>query len=517
MNESETTHELTEFLQLLSLDDQAIDESEVNNTPVFTEAVRQSALAGEAKDGSGLTQYGLLGADVPKLRGYKVVDGAPSQQAPFIYYNIKAPSSVFICGSQGSGKSHTLSCLLENFLIPSQANRLPEPLTGIVFHFDPFLSEDRGNPCEAAYLSSHPQVKVRVLCPPTNVGPIKRAYKGLPNVDVQELRLGQGSLTTRRMLDLMAVSPGPDGSLPLYCQIVIRILRDLRIKQQLSGGGFNYGEFKQELSRQNLTPGQKGPLEQRLDTLESFMAKEDVEGRLRTVCANKTATTWMPKAGHLTIVDLSCPTVTAESACAMFNICLSLFLEQDTLVGRVVALDEAHKYMTDGGESQALTEALLSSIRLQRHLGTRLLIATQEPTISPKLLDLCSVTIVHRFSSPAWLETLKRHLAAATAGVILGTGGYREPVGALMDRIVALRQGEALLFSPSAIVDIGNGIMKHGTTQNGQNGCTNGAGSANGEHDVGTDQRVVHLGQGIIHIRVRKRITQDGGKSVMAG
>lgn len=173
MNESETTHELTEFLQLLSLDDQAIDESEVNNTPVFTEAVRQSALAGEAKDGSGLTQYGLLGADVPKLRGYKVVDGAPSQQAPFIYYNIKAPSSVFICGSQGSGKSHTLSCLLENFLIPSQANRLPEPLTGIVFHFDPFLSEDRGNPCEAAYLSSHPQVKVRVLCPPTNVGPIK--------------------------------------------------------------------------------------------------------------------------------------------------------------------------------------------------------------------------------------------------------------------------------------------------------------------------------------------------------
>ena len=43
------------------------------------------------------------------------------------------------------------------------------------------------------------------------------------------------------------------------------------------------------------------------------------------------------------IVDLSCPCVTAEGACALFNMCLSLFLEQQTTTGRVVALDEAHK------------------------------------------------------------------------------------------------------------------------------------------------------------------------------
>jgi hypothetical protein len=45
----------------------------------------------------------------------------------------------------------------------------------------------------------------------------------------------------------------------------------------------------------------------------------------------------------LTIVDLSCPCVTPEGACALFNMALSLFLEQQTTVGRVVALDEAHK------------------------------------------------------------------------------------------------------------------------------------------------------------------------------
>jgi len=96
-----------------------------------------------------------------------------AEHDPRIYQNITAPSSVFICGSQGSGKSHTLSCMLENCLLPSEANSLPRPLTGIVFHYDYFTSDAGGSPCEAAYLSSHPAVKVRVLCPPTNIVQIR--------------------------------------------------------------------------------------------------------------------------------------------------------------------------------------------------------------------------------------------------------------------------------------------------------------------------------------------------------
>lgn len=72
----------------------------------------------------------------------------------------------------------------------------------------------------------------------------------------------------------------------------------------------------------------------------------------------------------------------------------------NTDLGRVVALDESHKYMTETDEDQVFTESLLSAIRLQRHNGTRIIISTQEPTISPGLLDLCSITIVHRFASP---------------------------------------------------------------------------------------------------------------------
>ena len=42
-------------------------------------------------------------------------------------------------------------------------------------------------------------------------------------------------------------------------------------------------------------------------------------------------------------MDLSCPCISAETACSMFNTCLSIFLEQDMTTGRVVVLDEAHK------------------------------------------------------------------------------------------------------------------------------------------------------------------------------
>jgi hypothetical protein len=120
------------------------------------------------------TQYGLLAGDVGRLSlaHEAKADGEPPPD-PRLFYNIAAPSSVFICGSQGSGKSHTLGCLLENCLVPSVANSLPRPLTGIVFHYDTFTSDTSGSACEAAYLSSAKGVSVRVLCAPTNIGHIK--------------------------------------------------------------------------------------------------------------------------------------------------------------------------------------------------------------------------------------------------------------------------------------------------------------------------------------------------------
>jgi hypothetical protein len=52
---------------------------------------------------------------------------------------------------------------------------------------------------------------------------------------------------------------------------------------------------------------------------------------------------WKFDRGSLTIIDLSCPFVDENDACALFNICLGIFLEGRDQGGRIVALDEAHK------------------------------------------------------------------------------------------------------------------------------------------------------------------------------
>ncbi|GAB1312379.1 Zona occludens toxin N-terminal domain-containing protein [Madurella fahalii] len=516
--------------------------NEIKTTPIFSEAVRKYALSlvGTSKE-IPFSQYGLLAGD---LSG-----GAEEGSSdPRIFWNIAAPSSFFICGSQGSGKSHTLSCLLENALAPCKANVLPRPLTGIVFHYDTFISDSGGSPCEVAWLSSNTDIKVRVLCPPTNIRTMRNLYARFPNVKVEELRLNESDLNTKRMLDLMAVTTG--GNLPLYLHVVQRILRDMRIVQQRTGSGFDYSEFKKQLQAEDLTDAQLSPLKQRLETLESFMVEKQAKAydmfaapqrggggggggssssntnnnknRGHKPAARSKGTSWAPQSSVLTVVDLSCPCVTPEMACSLFHICLSLFLEQDAAaVGRVVALDEAHKYMTAGSaECLALTDALLATIRLQRHLGARVLVSTQEPTVSPKLLDLCTVTVVHRFTSPDWLGALRRHLAGVSSGSRLlekaerlrnagraegdgeerveGAGaltlGDADPGLELFSRIVDLRVGEALLFAPSAVV----GVKKRKA----------------GDARLGGD--VKRLAHGVLKVRIRNRTTEDGGASIMA-
>lgn len=155
------------------------DADEINTAPLFTGSVWRLAQARSNRDdderaSSSLpaTQYGLLGGSADMI--------GPAAD-PRVFHNVASPSSVFICGSQGSGKSHTLSCLLENCLVPSSAGVLPRPLTGVVFHYDTFSSDSGGSPCEAAYLSSSPHVAVRVLCAPTNVQTIKVRHIGRRN------------------------------------------------------------------------------------------------------------------------------------------------------------------------------------------------------------------------------------------------------------------------------------------------------------------------------------------------
>ena len=110
--------------------------------------------------------------------------------------------------------------------------------------------------------------------------------------------------------------------------------------------------------------------------------------------------------------------------------------------------------MGEPGTSSGLTESLLSVIRLQRHLAARVIISTQEPTISLKLLDLSSMTIVHKFTSPAWLLALRSHLAGASP---FEDDPQGRDIKEIFKKIVKLEAGEALLFSPSTVLSLTEG------------------------------------------------------------
>ena len=144
-----------------------------------------------------------------------------------LFLNTNAPWSAFVCGSQGSGKSHTLSCMLEDALLNSYGSgklgKLPHPLAGIVFHYDKFTGHSSSQVCEAAFLCST-GIPVKILVSPASYDKMKRVYANLPGVKpkhqptVVAMLFEQQHLNASRMMKLMAVE-GTDGSRPLYMEV----------------------------------------------------------------------------------------------------------------------------------------------------------------------------------------------------------------------------------------------------------------------------------------------------------
>lgn len=202
---------------------------EIRTAPLFSAAAADAITDAIQPGASIFPQFGLL---AKALNTYHVSDPADDSQQPKriveggsrLFLNVNTPWSAFICGSQGSGKSHTLSCMLETALMPSKLGRLPKPLAGIVFHYDKFSSFSSNQICEAAYLCSS-GIPVRVLVSPSNFWRMKQTYANLPGLAadakkpvVKPLLLKEIQLDIERMMKLMAVD-GSDKAIPLYMEV----------------------------------------------------------------------------------------------------------------------------------------------------------------------------------------------------------------------------------------------------------------------------------------------------------
>lgn len=258
-----------------------------------------------------------------------------------LYANINTPWSAFICGSQGAGKSHTLSCLLENALMgDGHLGPNPNPLASILFHYDKHAGQPAGQICEAAYLASH-GVDVEIFVSPSNLWAMQELYN-LPGISkekqpkVRPLLLRDNQINIANMRALMAID-GHDGKSPLYMAVVNKILRNMAIDGE-GAVGFDYGAFKQAVAASQLSSSQSEHLNMRLQLLESFLHRS-----AKILLQQTAGEGFTPRPGGLTIIDLSCPFVTPSDACMLFSICLSLFLGSRSTHSLLIALDEAHK------------------------------------------------------------------------------------------------------------------------------------------------------------------------------
>ncbi|KAI1523523.1 AAA-10 domain containing protein, partial [Pyrenophora tritici-repentis] len=399
-------------------------------------------------------QYGLLGS----LAGEDV--SSPSSQ---IFSNPSTPFSAFICGVQGSGKSHTTACLLENSMICSDnIGRLRGSVSSLVFSYG---SSDGNNISEVAYLGAskpgfdnHHAKKVTVLVSPSNKA-IGKRYEELPNVRAIPFYLNAKTLTIHAMTMLMAFDE--KAVKPMYMSIVESVLRDMATKSLSDNAPLNYHDFKNRIKNEGLDPKQKKTLDNRLKVLETFL---DLNGRFPQP-------QYAP--GEITIMDLSDNQLSSTTACILFKLGLENFLKSSA-TGKMVVLDEAHKYMGDTPGAKLFSDGLGRAIREMRHEGLRVIISTQEPTVANELIALCSVTIIHRFSSPTWYSALKKHINAL------------DEEQNIMHQIEELSTGEALVYAPTAVLK---------------------------ENDDGS---LVKATGRFLKIDVRDRVTEDGGESRLA-
>ncbi|CDO74623.1 hypothetical protein BN946_scf184325.g10 [Trametes cinnabarina] len=388
----------------------------------------------------------------------------------------KAEEPRTLCWNTGSGKSHTVSVLLESMMVFDYPaiGVCKKPLSGVVLHFSE--GGQGALPCEAAWLAcpkldgvSSPTVVVYVS--KSSFFTMKKVYAKLgDHISVRPLTFSHSELDAQAILSMMAV--GSSDSAPLYMQSILSILREL-------GERFTYPSFlaKVKDAKEYMNPLQKSSLDQRLALLAAFV--DSARGRTEPLF----------RPGQLTIVDLSDPFIDPSSACSLFEIVTRLFVRADVDTGKVLVVDEAHKYLSASRSDTGLTKALTSLIRQQRHLAMRVIISTQdqEPTaVPPVLIDLCNIAIFHRFSSPAWWDAVAKRVCVNSTS----DSGFTE--------VVKLKTGQALVLCPSGL-GMFSPLRKSGA------------------EDVLEDKPTVsHFGRKYLLIKTRKRVTLDGGASRMA-
>lgn len=364
-----------------------------------------------------------------------------------VYLNVNEPFCLVTTGVQGSGKSHTVSVVLENCLLPfpvpytSPIVSLHKPMASLVLHYD----QSETNVCEATGLvhvrkdllkllmpnttaeaPNYALSRIVVLVSPTFYRQRKRFYTSAgEKYRVLPLLFRWATLDAVQLKKLMRIN---ESDSQLYVGVMLAKLREY----QRAGGVPEFAAFCDEImSACSENKGQSTPLEQRLMVLRQFVAESKENQELQSQQEDLEA---LVDGGTLVVADMTDPMLAPAEANGVFQVLLEQFRQKKTDCGKVVVCDEAHKYFdgkSKGGDG--LAGAIIDTVRLMRHEGIRVIVSTQSPlTMPPELLELATIAVCHNFHSMDWFKHMSNKLPFSGDGFAC---------------VQALEPGEALVFA----------------------------------------------------------------------
>ncbi len=386
---------------------------------------------------------GVPDADVPQIGDARTMPETPSLHADVLLgstemtpqfgvlgrsgtqsvaIDLTGCNTISLFGVQGFGKSYTLGVIAEMASLQNEGvNVLPSPLATVLFHFhksDAYEPEyvtavkPNRKTSEVDRLLSEYGAKpaglkdVLLLAPEAKVEARRREY---PGVTVEPIKFSSAELGAESWKFLL----GAYGNDALYVRQLVAIMRRHR-------HGLTLDTFRQEIANGHLPTAAQRLAEDRLALAEPYIDDETRLGGLL-------------RPGRTVIVDLRDEWIEKDEALGLFVVMLRIFAAsrfEGKEFNKLVVFDEAHKYISESD----LISQVVETIREMRHQATSVIIASQDPLSVPRaIIELTSVLILHRMTSPQWLKHLR--------GAIVSLNDVQDAA------VTSLSPGEALVWA----------------------------------------------------------------------
>jgi DNA phosphorothioation-dependent restriction protein DptH len=307
-------------------------------------------------------------------------------------------NTITLFGVQGGGKSYTLGSVVEMATRPIDGiNELPSPLATVIFHYNEsqdyapeFVSMIQPNSKEAELQRLQDEFganavaleDVLLLTTPDKLDERKREF---PSIEVEPIYFNSSELSLKDWKFLLnAVS-----NQSMYINQMTMIMRKYR-------SALTFENLLRGVEESDLTTAQK-----RLATMRLEFAGQFINDSYRL--SDKL------KPGRLLIIDVRDELMEQDETLGLFVVMLNIFANAGRDFNKLIVFDEAHKYMGN----RELTSYIVEAVRQMRHQGVSILIASQDPMSLPNaIIELSSITILHRFNSPDWVKHIQRSQTA---------------------------------------------------------------------------------------------------------